>query len=355
MFVALTNPPSLGAQLHDGYIKTNDLRPAYGVVVSQGADDEERAKSPKKKIFGMSIPTFRTSAASVPTPPMPPKVAKVLGTSPPGRGKRFSPHPGKSTKFGSTPRSDTSKSLPSLLNNHNSHRNRRAYHDHDGSLRYRAASRNSSTKAGRVQVSLDTSMPRLAVPPTPPKKDTPPDENRNLEANQNCGRSQQLQDEGSEEDFIDTGMKLHFPSTPNVDLALAYGRRSPNKFPSHCAEDYVKPIQGPRVLSAYEEIDGTDNKLQRNVVPPLQARNSESFPTPRPKRWSEELASPSRTSLGTRLTGTTHFQLLPSSVYTPAKTVRVTDADGGSSRKVCPPSLRPQAQPSGSPPPSFSH
>ncbi|ORY00546.1 hypothetical protein BCR34DRAFT_606229 [Clohesyomyces aquaticus] len=142
-------------------------------------------KSPKKKIFGMSIPSFRssgTTASAIP-PPMPSKAAKLFGTSlaPERLQETRAPKPVMHVQ------SKTSKSLPSQYvsskplqygpYSHRSHNHRPSHHR---AVRLdRAASRTPTLDLGlpwqsKHDEANGASQDGHTPPPTPPDKDTPP-------------------------------------------------------------------------------------------------------------------------------------------------------------------------------------
>jgi hypothetical protein len=147
------------------------------------AELQEPPKSPKKKLFGLNIPTFGRS--STPAPSMPSKAAQVFGEAP--RNPTMAVvRPFKPAMPFNTPtmasRSDTSKSLPAKILNQDSHT--RSHHS-GAARRNRAASRRSPPRKQSSDAENTPPMPmprgqhsfESGAPPTPPAKDTPP-ENR---------------------------------------------------------------------------------------------------------------------------------------------------------------------------------
>lgn len=168
-------------------IKRQDLRKQCRAVGEEKqAEPHEPPKSPKKKLFGLNIPTFGRS--STPAPPMPSKAAQVFGEAPRNPTKAVV-RPIKPAMPFNTPtkasRSDTSKSLPAKILNQGSHT--RSHHS-GATRRNRAANRRSPPREGKQSSDTENTppMPRgqhsfgSGPPPTPPAKDTPP-ENRATE------------------------------------------------------------------------------------------------------------------------------------------------------------------------------
>jgi hypothetical protein len=223
---------------------------------------EDGSKSPKKKIFGMSIPTFRSSASSTPGPPMPPKAAQLLGPPEGTPIKAASPtimprDAPRSPKQPQAVRSDTSKSLPSKLHRQQSH-SRRPNHPDDARPHTQTPNRKAQASEkvvqwqdGQTQGQVMGCLEDGVIPPTPPEKDTP------RESKPTWAQS-----------------KLAFEATPNEQLRIptgidgllpdfltsaktipSNGGDSPTKFRPYGAEDYVELIEPERVRSAHGMID----------------------------------------------------------------------------------------------------
>lgn len=327
---------SLGAQLPDHHVTRKDLRPARrGSESSKYSERDERAKSPKKKIFGMSMPTFKTSSNNAPTPPMPAKVAKVLGTSPPGKARKPSPHSSNHTARFAMPRSDTSKSLPSKTYNQRDHHRRHRRHspNHSTSSQH-TASRRSPTKMVQFpnikqgnHAHGSSSESLGPAPPPPPQKDTPPDRKGKYEVSQMSWlmRGPPPEERSKDpEDFIDKGMKLHIPIAPKVNPIPSNGGQSPSKYCPTGVEDHARLIEAERITSAYGELESIEDESEDRHSAPLENQNSGALETPRPPRWSDGHHLPPRTPLSAKLSGRKpQLQCLPASVYTPDSNSRV--------------------------------
>jgi hypothetical protein len=163
-------------------IVRQDLRKqCRAVSEDRNIERQESAKSPKKKLFGMNLPTFGRS--STPAPPMPSKAAQVFGQAP--RNPTIAVvRPIKPAGPFKTPtktsRSDTTKSLPAKILNEGTHT--RSHHS-GAARRNRAASRRSPSRGGRQSSDTENTPPMPSAkhsfesgrPPIPPAKDTPPE------------------------------------------------------------------------------------------------------------------------------------------------------------------------------------
>jgi hypothetical protein len=161
-----------------------DLRKeCRAISEDRNADRQKPARSPKKKLFGMQMPTFGRS--STPAPHMASKAAQVFGQAPRNPTiavvRPIKPAGPFNTPT-KAPRSDTTKSLPAKILNPDTHT--RSHHS-GAARRNRAASRRSPPSAGRHSSDTENTPPQPSAkhsfesgcPPIPPAKDTPP-ENR---------------------------------------------------------------------------------------------------------------------------------------------------------------------------------
>lgn len=246
----------------------------YGDTNKASASDdrktEEVAKSPKKKLFGMSIPSFKSSANNgPPAPPMPTKAAQVFGTRPstgtnasPSGQRRNTPRPLKQTV-----RSDTSKSLPSKLYNHHNHSRRQNHH---GSPRLRNRTPNHKAQPSERLVQWQDAEPHdqpegssseRGVPPTPPQKDTPRDG-----MDRGDWAETELLQEKTHKESLESANDEAAPSLPTfLTTAKAVpsdGGQSPTKFCPYGAEEYAKLVQPQRIASVRAKVDGEVSELE---------------------------------------------------------------------------------------------
>ncbi|KAH7408487.1 hypothetical protein DE146DRAFT_376019 [Phaeosphaeria sp. MPI-PUGE-AT-0046c] len=180
-YASLTRSDSVGE--NEVLIMTQDLREkcraAHG---EKKVEVQDPFKSPKKKIFGMYLPTF--GRTSTPTLPMPSKAAQVFGQAPRNPTKAVLRPIKPAGPFNTptkAPRSDAAKSLPAKLVNQNVH----THSHHTGATRRnREVSRRSPPRDKKQFSDTENSPPRHHVfssfgsgpPPTPPAKDTPPED-----------------------------------------------------------------------------------------------------------------------------------------------------------------------------------
>lgn len=150
-------------------------------------------RSPKKRFLGMNIPDFsmppslKHSASRkfghAKKPAMPQKFAEIVGEKP--RGFRQTPlRPIKPSGYNSSPtkvpRSETSKSLPAKVADHDQYARR---HHTSTTRRSRGGIRKSPPRRSPQAVAAGNAPPRFKLetsvdsmpPPTPPAKDTPPE------------------------------------------------------------------------------------------------------------------------------------------------------------------------------------
>lgn len=180
-YASLTRADSVGE--NEVIIMTRDLRGQCRAVNGEKkVEVQDPFKSPKKKIFGMHLPTF--GRTSTPTPPMPSKAAQVFGQVPRNPTKAVLRPIKPAGPFNTptkAPRSDTAKSLPAKLVNQTVH----THSHHTGAARRnREVSRRSPPRDKKQSSDAENSPPRHGVlssfesgpPPTPPAKDTPPED-----------------------------------------------------------------------------------------------------------------------------------------------------------------------------------
>lgn len=275
------------------FIRTEDLRAQCRAASNETKpDNEEPSKSPKKKLFGVSLPTFSRTSAT--TPAMSSKAAQVLGTSSTRKPRYFEPRPIKSARVLKTPtkapRSDTAKSLPGKV-----------YDQHPARVHHRTSSRRNHTighrspgmgrKQPKGQATASASFESMP-PPTPPMKDTPPEvrhaenppsplrrapSNRDLRESFGNSRGKGLQ------------LDVQFPKfalSPSPPKTAIHGQSvgSPTKIRSYTAEDYTRLIEGEALQWPYPEDNGLGEvkeggrsaplSVARDVLPlPLSSRS----------------------------------------------------------------------------------
>lgn len=320
------------------YVRTEDLRPQCRVANGEHKPDcdepakrDDASKSPKKKLFGVSFPTFSRTSAAAPTPPMPSKAAQVLGTEA-RKPRRIEARPikpaGPIKPPTKAPRSDTAKSLPSRLYEANYARR------HQSFTRRNRVANCQVPSSGDIQPSaahLDINSPFDTVaPPTPPAKDTPPDSKPVVKVSSPLRRapsSEDLREDYGE--FVDRGMKLQFPifalspSPPKTAIPDNAGA-SPTKFRPYTAEDYVKLIEGEPLQWPYSEAE--DTKQEGNHSAPLEGENRELL-QPRIDRWSEDK------DLATRVARRLTPIALPPRFYSPSNQTAGLFVEGESPSK----------------------
>jgi hypothetical protein len=307
-------------------------------------------RSPKKKLFGVTLPGFMSSVTPTPSniepvPPMPSKAAQVLGTTPTSK-RRNSPIAFK------TPRSDTSKSLPSKAYDHHSHGRRPIT---SGSTRAPSQAPLRKTHspirelpAHRVQWqgvdvcdkpggSLD-----LGMPPTPPQKDTPPDDKENIGfAHIHPALRPTATDEEDHvprELFVDGGMIVQLPYLARTANPIpSEGGESPSKFRPSGAKDYAKLIEAERIGSARALFDYASSSVK-------DSNHSVSLDSEIPalKVLEKEQSADNHARHAHRLSHSLSGRLreLPPAFYSPSSYAHsLFDEGGGPSQNVSAPSL----------------
>jgi hypothetical protein len=228
------------------------------VSTEKKPDYQEPVKSPKKKIFGMHLPTFGRSSTPTPAPAMPSKAAQVFGKEPRNPTKAvvrpIKPAVPLQTPT-KAPRSETTKSLPSKLLNQSIY----THSHHSGAARRNRVAKRSSPPRGSKQ-SSEAAKPTFVPgfnssfescpPPTPPAKDTPPNGRGSVQPASPLRRA--APSDHLREDFsvgVDHEMRLPFPAfvlSPSPDKAhdADAGGLSPTKYQPCTADEYHKLITG---------------------------------------------------------------------------------------------------------------
>jgi hypothetical protein len=293
--------------LPDNYVSINDLRPGRSSQLSKHWDQEIASRSPKKKIFGVSIPFSSRPLpreSKVPAPPMPLKAARLMGATPPSvKTRKFSPL-AKISGGVSVPRSDTSKSLPpKLFNQPGRHGHARRRSPVQLSPRGRTSRKSSPTKSPTKATlfSHEKTLEALTgsqeasqdIPPIPPRKDSLPpnirqrfpDLDRKIEAlkakNPPKTVSQLLRPptpETEPDDFKDSSMKLYMPFVPRMNAIPSEGGESPSKYCPPGAADKPEFVQGEPLFSAHGILEYTieeeDEPTQSAPATPITATSA---------------------------------------------------------------------------------
>jgi hypothetical protein len=278
---------------------------------------ESSAKSPKKKLFSSIRNPFTKNSANVAPPQMPPKAAQVFGTAA-RQPKTITVRPIKPARpFEPTPtkpaRSDTSKSLPAKVVDPDNYAHR---HRSGSSRRHRPIGRGSPSGGSPTKQSSDAEnappVPKFnisfesIIPPTPPAKDTPPDQ-RAASPLRRVAPAHDLRESYSESvgesyqdnygSYVDKDVNLRYPDfalspLPSSDVLPGHGGASPTgptKFRPYTADDYTKLIEGEALQWPYPERGDSlkkpeDKRSAAHMVSPM-------FETPklrRPDRRSAE-------------------------------------------------------------------
>jgi hypothetical protein len=241
-------------------ITRRDLRKQCRAVSEERKADPQQPppKSPKKKLFGMHIPTF--GRTSTPAPPMPSKAAQVFGQAPrnPTIAVLRPIKPAMPFKTPTkAPRSDMTKSLPAKILNQDSHT--RSHHS-GAARRNRAANRRSPPGKQSSDTENTPPMPRgqhsfgSGPPPTPPAKDTPP-ENREQPVSplRRTAPSDQLREKYANDlrakYAVDGVLPAHLPfpgfaPSPLYPYHIQDAGKSPKKYQPCTAEEYQELIGG---------------------------------------------------------------------------------------------------------------
>ncbi|KAF2270037.1 hypothetical protein CC78DRAFT_539305 [Lojkania enalia] len=275
--------------------------------LTEACRTSEQTKSPKKKIFGLTLPAFKSSASNIPVPAipeMPSKAAQVLGT---GSIKQRHEYP----RLTQAVRSDTSNSLPAKMYSQQSHSRHSAHHG-PARPQKQSASRGIGSPGKRIHEEpagvAEGSSLGISRPPTPPAKDTPPHAIGAV-------RSQK-------------GPPLQFPNFARPSETIpTMGGNSPTKFRPYGAKEYAALIEGQPVASAQAQVahvDDTHNGGGGNQsAPPLEGKSQHREPVMlRRERWSEEEPK----QLSERYSG----PQLPPAFYSPsASTFSLSLFEGG--------------------------
>ncbi|KAF3033996.1 hypothetical protein E8E12_005855 [Didymella heteroderae] len=249
--------PTTGALDPDRvFVRTEDLRAQCRAASGEKhAESDDATKSPKKRLFGVSLPTFTRASVRSATPAMPIKAAQVLGAHATlaHKPRRIQPRPIKSAQIMKSPtkmsRSGTvgKASPPKVYGRDYSKTHHSAPSRGNFTSGRRSPGKENTSPHERTTANLSfESMP----PPTPPAKDTPPD--FRLPA----GPSSPLRRAPSHDDLREsygvvpdrgTQVQLPFPMfalspSPPKTAIQGTGGESPSKFRPYTAAEYTKLI-----------------------------------------------------------------------------------------------------------------
>ena len=263
-------------------------------------DLDEPAKSPKKKLFQNIRNPFSKSSGSRAAPSMPSKAAQVFGTvarqphviqvRPIKPARAVQPSPTRPF------RSDTAKSLPTKITDPDSY----AHRHHSGTSRRtragrlespaRDSPRNQSSDAENTPSVLKLSASfDSVIPPTPPAKDTPPDQ-RPTSPLRRVAPAQDLRE--SYDVYVGKGTKLRFPDfdlspLPMPAVVPSNGGASPTKFLPYNAEDYIKLIDGEALQWPYPDRTDSLAKSKEKRSASLEGISLDALQLPRPDGRSD--------------------------------------------------------------------
>ncbi|KAF2629375.1 hypothetical protein BU25DRAFT_457045 [Macroventuria anomochaeta] len=274
------------------FVRTEDLRAQCRAASGEKQPEgDEPTKSPKKKLFGVSLPMFSRTSAAGAAPAMPSKAAQVLGTTPARKPRRIEPRPIRSARVLKTPtkvpRSDTANSLPAKVYGQT---NPATSHYSTSTRRNRTPGRRSPGKENtspQEQATANSSFDSMP-PPTPPAKDTPPELRLPVNPPSPLRRAPSHEDlRESYGDLPDRGMQVQLqfpmfalsPSPPKTAIHSNSGV-SPTKFRPYTAEDYTKLIEGEALQWPYPEEDGVGEVKGSNHSAPLVTEGQELLQLP---------------------------------------------------------------------------
>jgi hypothetical protein len=317
------------------FIRSEDLRAQCRVASGEKKTErEDMARSPKKKLFGVSLPTFSRTSASTPAPQMPSKAAQVLGTTPSRKPHRIEVRPIKPASPKTPkriPRSDMSNSLPAKV-----YEQRQYYRHHNSPGKRRATARKTSIGKSTNKNIRASPSDDSTVPPTPPAKDTPPRavHAQNVVANppsplRRAPISHSLRE--SYGDVTNKSLQVQLPKfalSPSPQKTLV-GVDTPSKTCPYTVDDYTRLIHGEPMQRPYPEPGRTSNPYEResNYSTPLDLGVRDIPKLPRPDQWSEDGVY----SAGGNYSG----ELLPPRFYSPSnRSVRLFKEGEGPSTNV---------------------
>lgn len=274
-----------------------------------------------KKIFGMSIPTFGRSSASLAStgagktdsvpatpkrtqpselpiaPTLSIKASRVLGARPstslavPKKPGRPTPRSGRSPPRGSPPRrspprSQSSKSLPTTgLQEQNKFTARRPQYNVSMPRRRRSPSRkNGVGRDTYYEYDINqrySSSPMSTGPPTPPRKDTP----KEKKVKEQVAEKQVQAHPEKENKNI---QMPNFLTVAKPGPVSSEGGKSPAKYCPLTAADYAKLIEQPPLPSARATISNAAIELEGDTLTSQFKADDEEQKQKYPGWWREE-------------------------------------------------------------------
>lgn len=320
------------------FIRTEDLRAQCRAASGEKQPEgDEPAKSPKKKLFGVNLPTFGRTAATATSaaPAMPSKAARILGTTPARKAHQIESRPIKSSILKTptkAPRSDAARSLPAKVYE---------VHYSTSTRRRRTTGRRSPGKGFSPPHKQEAALSSLESipPPIPPAKDTPPELRPPKNPASPLRRAPSREDLRESYGHLDRGVQvqLQFPifalsPSPQKTAIPSRVGTSPTKFRPYTAEDYTKLIEGEAMHWPYPEDAGHRVEDAGHQVKeggrsaPLAVKNCDLLQPPLSSR-SEDSHYNER--LGRRLSP------LPPRFYSPSdRSVRLFNEDESPSHNV---------------------
>ena len=285
------------------FIRTEDLRAQCRAASGEKqAESDEPTKSPKKKLFGVSLPTFTRVSAMSTTPDMPIKAAKVLGAN--GKSafqpRRIQPRPIKSARVLKTPtkmsRSGTvGKASPAKAHESYSKTHHSAPTRGNRTPGRRSPGEENTPPHQQTRTTANSSFESMP-PPTPPAKDTPP------EFRLPAGPSSPLRRAPSYDDLREsygavpdrgTQVQLPFPifalsPSPPKTALQGTGGESPSKFNPFTAEEYTKLIGGEALGWRFADDEMDSEVKEGNFSAPLIVKDSHGLLQPPLSSRSDE-------------------------------------------------------------------
>ncbi|KAJ8106466.1 hypothetical protein OPT61_g9519 [Boeremia exigua] len=279
------------------FIRTEDLRAqCRAASAEKHTEGDESTKSPRKKLFGVSLPTFSRASATDTAPAMPAKAAQILGATPSRKARRIEPRPINSTRVfktpTKTPRSDTAKSLPAKVYGETT--STRGYRTRRSRTHGRRSpgKENSPPHERGIEQSSFESIP----PPTPPAKDTPPEFRLPGNPPSPLRRAPSHEDlRESYGEYPDKGVQVQLPfpmfALSPLPLKTAMpdkGGMSPTKFRPYTAEDYTKLIGGEALQWPHQDENEAGQLKETGHSAPLIAEHGDLLRLPMSSRSDDK-------------------------------------------------------------------
>ena len=279
------------------FIRTEDLRAqCKSVSGEQEPESHGSNRSPKKKLFGVTLPNFSRASDTSTTPAMPHKAAQVLGATPPSKPRRIQSRPIRSAQVSGTPtkmpKPDVGKPLAAKV-----HGRSESKSNHSNTTR---GSRRSECRTPEKENTPPREQPSSveSTPPTPPAKDTPPNfplptttvnppsplhRAPSYEDLRECYGALSGKEERAELPFPKFALS---PSPPKTAL-LGTGGEDPVKFRPYNADDYTKLIEGEALQWLHTDEDATCEGKEGNHSAPLAETGNNELQLPQSSRSDE--------------------------------------------------------------------